>query len=301
MWELVDFVAGDITRIDDLYKAFEGVDTVFHTVSPAVSLDTKPSESLLYAVNVLGTQNVIEACIRVGVRQLIYTSSASVVFDGTALHHVDETQAYPAKHLDPYSETKAEAERCVLEANGRKGLLTVSLRPSGLFGPHDTTAWPGFLKVAREGKSRVLIGDGTNQFDWSYIENVAQAHLLAMDRLTEGSPVAGSSYFITNDEPTLFWSMADYVYSSYGYPKTNVHLPYFIMLQVCILLELIALLLGWFGFKWTPIFNRFRCANSAMNRTFSIEKAKKELGYKPHITLEEAKERTLKWFKENRR
>jgi sterol-4alpha-carboxylate 3-dehydrogenase (decarboxylating) len=66
----------------------------------------------------------------------------------------DESLPYCTTHLDGYTETKEKAERIVLEANGRKGLLTVALRPSGIFGPGDVQGWPGFIDAARNGKSK---------------------------------------------------------------------------------------------------------------------------------------------------
>lgn len=66
----------------------------------------------------------------------------------------DESLPYCKRHLDGYTETKEKAERIVLEANGKKGLLTVALRPSGIFGPGDAQGWPGFIEAARNGKSK---------------------------------------------------------------------------------------------------------------------------------------------------
>ena len=122
-------------------------------------------------VNVKGTKNVIQACIDnvrttaiilkashlslQGVKQLVFTSSASVVFDGSSLHNVDESRPYCAKHFDAYNESKALAEAAVLEANGKSGLATIALRPASIFGPRDVQAWPGFLGAAKAGKSKV--------------------------------------------------------------------------------------------------------------------------------------------------
>jgi len=294
----VEFIIGDMTRIDDLNKACEGIDTVIHCASPAVGLN-QHSEELLYAINVLGTQNVIEACIRSRVKQLIYTSSASVVFEGEPLYNADETQPLAAKFLDPYSKTKAEAEKYVLQANGRKGLLTVSLRPSGLFGPRDAQFVPGVLSAAKQGKTRFRIGDGKNKFDFTYIENVADAHLIAADKLTENSPVAGQAYFITNDEPMYFWDMIAYFCREFQLPSPKFGIPYSLALMIAIFLEFLVWFLSLFGIAFAPVFNKFRTVNVGVSRTFSIEKAKKELGYTPKITLEEGKRKTAEWFKKN--
>eukprot|EP01117_Protostelium_nocturnum_P000879 TRINITY_DN1120_c1_g2_i4.p2 TRINITY_DN1120_c1_g2~~TRINITY_DN1120_c1_g2_i4.p2 ORF type:complete len:344 (+),score=95.89 TRINITY_DN1120_c1_g2_i4:99-1130(+) len=296
----VEFILGDITSVDSVTKACQGIDTVIHTASPAVGLKGTYSEEFIYAVNVLGTQNVIEACVSNNVSQLIYTSSASVIFEGKPLHLADESTPVSSNHLDPYSKTKAEAEKYVLEANGRKNLSTISLRPSGLFGPRDVQSWPGFIETAKQGKSKVMIGDGSNQFDWTYIENVAHAHLLASDKLTTGSSISGKAYFITNDDPVPFWSMANYIYSNFGYPTTKWKLPYVFIYQLAALFVFMSMLLSYVGIKWVPAFTPFRVANAGVNRTFSVEKAKKELGYRPLVSVEEGKKRTLSYFKQMR-
>lgn len=81
-----------------------------------------------------GTKAVISAAQALGVPKLVFTSSAGVVFNGQDLIDVDERLAPPEKPMDAYNESKAKAEEMVLEANGKKGLLTVALRPAGIFG-----------------------------------------------------------------------------------------------------------------------------------------------------------------------
>ena len=90
--------------------------------------------ALYWKVNVDGTTALIAAAQALGVRKLVYTSSASVMFNGTDLINVDERLPLPRNSLDAYNESKVKAEQLVLAANGQKGLLTVSLRPAGVFG-----------------------------------------------------------------------------------------------------------------------------------------------------------------------
>jgi len=137
-----------------------------------------------------GTKAVISAAQSLGIRKLVYTSSAAVVYDGSNLVDVDERVPYPKKALDPYTESKAKAEEMVLNANGEKGLLTVALRPAGIFGPGDRQVMTGFVGVWERNQTHFQVGDNTNLFDWTYVGNVAYAHLLAADRLAE--ELAGS-------------------------------------------------------------------------------------------------------------
>lgn len=90
--------------------------------------------SLYFKVNVDGTKAVIDAAVSVGIRKLVFTSSAGVIFNGGDIVNVDERLPYPDVPLDAYNDSKAKAEEVVLEANGKGGLLTVALRPAGIFG-----------------------------------------------------------------------------------------------------------------------------------------------------------------------
>jgi nucleoside-diphosphate-sugar epimerase len=93
--------------------------------------------------------------------------------------------------LDYYTQTKAEAEQLVLKANGVNGLLTVAVRPSGIFGPGDPMMLPSMVAQARAGKMKAVIGNGQNLWDFTYIDNVVHGHLCAEKALEKGSEAAG--------------------------------------------------------------------------------------------------------------
>lgn len=107
-----------------------GATCIIHTASPPHGLDP----AIYWKVNVEGTKAVIAAAVAQNVHKLVFTSSAGVVFNGADLKGVDERLPFPERHLDAYNESKAKAEQLVLEANGKGGLLTVALRPAGIFG-----------------------------------------------------------------------------------------------------------------------------------------------------------------------
>ncbi|KAF8650119.1 hypothetical protein AX16_005356 [Volvariella volvacea WC 439] len=183
------FYSGDITDQEVLASALRkcGASCIIHTASPSTNLkDT----SIYYKVNVDGTKAVIAAAIATGVRKLVFTSSASVVFDGRDLANADERIPYPETPMDAYNDSKAQAEELVLKANGKNGLLTVALRPSGIFGPGNSQVFTGFYEVYQRGQTHFQLGDNTNLFDWTYVGNVAKAHLLAADKLDEPSPAS---------------------------------------------------------------------------------------------------------------
>ncbi|KAI0272935.1 C-3 sterol dehydrogenase [Russula aff. rugulosa BPL654] len=181
------FYPGDISdkaQVSDAIKK-SGATCIIHTASPTAGLQ---DPALYWKVNVDGTKAVIAAAKENNVPKLVYTSSAGVVFNGQDLIYVDERIPFPDKPLDAYNESKAKAEEAVLAANDTDGLLTVALRPAGIFGPGDRQVIRGFAQVLEEGRSHFQIGDNTNLFDWTYVGNVAHAHILAADKLVPQGP-----------------------------------------------------------------------------------------------------------------
>ena len=182
-------LSSDIASWWELLKGAHGV---FHT---AAKVDMFGRYDGFYRTNVVGTEHVIAACCKAGVPNLVFTSSPSVVHDGSDLCGIDESYPYP-KHFDAYyPATKARAEQLVRAANS-SGLRTVSLRPHLIWGSGDTNLVPTVVARARAGRL-TQVGDGSNLVDFSYIDDCVQAHLCAM-RALEDRPdqVGGKVYFI---------------------------------------------------------------------------------------------------------
>src|SRR4051812_12851986 len=138
-------IHGDVADSGAVSGAVAGCRTVFHVAAKAGLWGPYPE---YHRINVTGTQNVIAACRRHGVRRLIYTSSPSVVFTGHDLEGVDESIPY-ARHYDAaYPATKAIAEKLVLSSNG-PDLATISLRPHLIWGPGDNNILPRVIDRAR--------------------------------------------------------------------------------------------------------------------------------------------------------
>ncbi|GJN40871.1 hypothetical protein PR202_gn00284 [Eleusine coracana subsp. coracana] len=250
------YTSADLRDKAQVARAFEGVEVVFHMAAPDSSIN---SFQLHYSVNVEGTKNVIDACIRCKVKRLIYTSSPSVVFDGVhGIFNADESIPYPDKFNDSYSETKADAEKLVMRANGREGLLTCCIRPSSIFGPGDKLLVPSLVAAAKAGKSKVrivtdllqftmqksydmyIIGDGNNYYDFTYVENVAYGHVCAEKTLSseDGAKVAaGKTYFITNMEPIKFWEFMSLILEGLGYERPSIKIPVSVMMPVAHVVE----------------------------------------------------------------
>src|SRR5262245_54910957 len=137
----VEQCQADLADAGAVRRAAQGCDVVFHVAAKA-GLAGRFAD--YHAANVLGTQNVLAACRACGVRALVFTSSPSVVFDGTDMEGVDESAPYPLHYHAHYPATKAQAERLVLAANGPE-LATVALRPHLIWGPGDNHLVPRVL------------------------------------------------------------------------------------------------------------------------------------------------------------
>ncbi|KAI3468335.1 hypothetical protein Pfo_024998 [Paulownia fortunei] len=291
------YVSADLRDKSQVLKACQGAEVVFHMAAPDSSIN---NHQLHYSVNVQGTQNIIDACVELKIKRLIYTSSPSVVFDGVhGILNGDETLPYPAKHNDSYSATKAEGEALVIKSNGSNGLLTCCIRPSSIFGPGDKLLVPSLVAAARAGKSKFIIGDGNNMYDFTYVENVAHAHICAERALASEGMVAekaaGQAFFITNTEPIKFWEFMSLILEGLGYERPKIKIPASVMMPIAHMVELIYKLLGPYGMK-VPQLTPSRIRLLSHSRTFDCSKANELLGYTPVVPLQEGLRRTIESY-----
>jgi nucleoside-diphosphate-sugar epimerase len=277
----------DVSEREKVITAIAGMDVVFHTAA-RVGVGGRLAD--FHRANVIGSRNVVDGCVAGGVKRLIFTSSPSVVFGGAPHEGADETIPYPTRFNAHYPATKAIAERETLAANGRDGLLTCAIRPHLVWGPRDTNLIPRLLARADAGKL-AMVGDGRNLVDMVYVENAADAHLLAMDRLFTGSPVAGSAYFITQGEPVNLWDWVNRILARLGRTPVSKRIPYPLAYTAGAALEMAYRLLG---LDAEPPMTRFVAQQLTMSHHFDIGKARRELGYIPNIGANEGLERLAK-------
>nr|XP_046180693.1 sterol-4-alpha-carboxylate 3-dehydrogenase, decarboxylating [Oncorhynchus gorbuscha] len=289
----VTFHQGDLCDKQALLTALEGVSLVFHCASPAPASDDK---ALFQRVNIQGTQTVLQACTEAGVQKVVLTSSASVVFEGTDIKDGREDLPYAKKPIDYYTETKIEQEKLVLKAcDKEKGLLTVAIRPHGIFGPRDPQLVPILVDTARRGKMKFIIGDGSNLVDFTFVDNVVHGHILAAESLRPESPICGKAYHITNDEPVRFWDFMSDILVGLGYAAPRYHLPYTLVYGLALLLWLLSLLLRpLVSFK--PTFTPMRVALAGTHHFYSCSRAKQDMGYKPVVGLKDGIRRTVESY-----
>ncbi|KAJ5765842.1 hypothetical protein N7520_005401 [Penicillium odoratum] len=303
---------GDITSVESMLEVFRAAkpDVVIHTATPSVLDGNKP---LLYKVNVEGTKTLVEVaggehgdwggkC-----KAFVYTSSSSVVHD-TQSDLINVNEEWPLirgpRQKEYYSETKADAEELVLKYNRKSptGMVTAAIRPAGILGEKDTTVTHKILEHGAKASSTVLkmqLGDNDNLFDFTYVGNIAYAHMLAAHRLLasytryesgQGGPldherVDGEAFNITNDSPIYFWDATRAMWALIDRivePNEVWALPEGLLGTIGGIAETV---MGLFG--KTPRLTQRMVRYSCMTRYYSIEKAKYRLAYLPVIPVDE--------------
>lgn len=282
----VNCVQADIAASPEQWAAaFNNIDTVFH-VAAHVSMWGKYDD--FYRINVLGTRNVLRAAKNAAVKHFVYTSSPSVVADGTDLSGIDESYPYPHVYEAFYPKTKAIAEREVLASNSAE-LYSLALRPHLIWGPGDTNLIPTVLERAAAGKL-VRVGTGKNMVDLTFIDDCVAAHILAAEALAKNPYSRGEAYFISQAEPVSLWDWINQVCIRNGLPPVKRSLPKKLAHMLAGVLEFASRLRPG---QPEPLLTRFLVSEMATDHYFNISKAKRDLGYVPRYGMDEAFEVTF--------
>jgi 3beta-hydroxy-delta5-steroid dehydrogenase/steroid delta-isomerase len=289
---------GDITDKAVCAQAVAGIDTVFHTAA-IIELMGGASVSDEYrqrsfAINVGGTQNLVEAGHAAGVQRFVYTSSNSVVMGGQNIVGGDETLPYTTRFNDLYTETKVAAERYVLSQNGIDGMLTCAIRPSGIWGRGDQTMFRKLFESVIAGHVKVLIGRKSARLDNSYVHNLIHGFILAAQHLVPGGTAPGQAYFINDDDPINMFEFARPVVEACGqpWPRVRVNGP---IVRVA--------MTGWqrlhfrFGIP-APLLEPLAVERLYLDNFFSVAKACRDLGYQPLFSTEKALTECLPYYVE---
>lgn len=293
----VDVVRGDLRHRTAVAAACAGIDCVFHAAAmPGISMDAR----LYDEANRLGTENVLAGCRVAGVARLVYTSSPSVVFAGKDQSGVDESVRPDWDWLKAnrahYSLSKALAEVAVLAANSST-LATCALRPHLIWGPRDSHLIPRLIERASSGRLR-RVGDGTNLVDITYVENAAEAHLLAADALNgQTSPPAGKAYFISQGEPVNCWNWIDEVLALANLPPVRKSISAKLAWRAGAACEAAWRLLR---LNSEPPMTRFLAAQLATSHWFDISAAWRDFGYLPRVSTAEGMSRLGKGLRHQR-
>jgi len=293
--ERLDFVQGDLCSDEDVRKACEGIDTAFHTAAMFDFRGFAPraARKEIFAVNVSGVENVVRACREASVKRLVHTSSNNVTFDGPVIDG-DETRAYVKRPRDLYTETKILGEKAALAANDEGGLVTCAIRPGGIYGPGEKLILPRIVEECAGGKYVMTLGDGTALSDNTYIENLVDGHVEAARHLMPGSPLCGEAYFITDGVPINYFDFFRPLVEAMGFrhPTRSISAAW--------LRPVVAV---WEFLHWAirippPFLTRLELRKIAVSHYNRIDKARRDFGWEPPVTLDEAMDECAAYCRE---
>jgi 2-alkyl-3-oxoalkanoate reductase len=269
---------GDIADRAAVMQASAGCDAVIHVAAKAGPGLYAPD---FEAANVAGTANVLAACAEHGIGILVHTSSPSVVHGGGDIENGDESLPYAEHFHAPYPETKARAERLVLAANGA-GLKSCALRPHLIWGPGDNQLVPRLVEKNRAGKLRLPAPE--KLIDTVYIDNAAEAHVLALDNLAASGTAAGKAYFISNGEPLANGEIIARLLEAWGETPRIGRVPFGVAMAAAGTVEALWRLTRR---RSDPPLSRFVVEHLATAHWYNIEAARRDLGYQPSVSIEE--------------
>jgi nucleoside-diphosphate-sugar epimerase len=284
-----EVIRGDLADPEAVRKAVEGVDLIFHCAAKVG--DRGPVEEYR-AVNVEALRTLFDAVTGRPLRRFVHVSSLGV-YEARHHHGTDESEPLPERHIDGYTQTKVESERLALQYQREHAVPVAVLRPGFIYGPRDRTVLPEIIKNLAAGKVHYLGGD-VRVLNTIYVGNLVEAVFQAVD-----NPAAvGQVYNLTDGEEVTRRRFFDAVCGGLGLPTPHQRLPRW-------LAGLAVRVLRWQGLRAErkgrkALLPPARYKFLLLNLDFSIEKAKRELGYRPAYTFEQGMAETIAWYRQNR-
>ena len=282
----VEVALGDLADKNSLERALEGCNALFHAAADYRLWARHPQQ--LYQTNVAGTVNIMQAALNAGIKRIVYTSSVATLglhADGSP---ADENSPVTLNDMiGNYKRSKFLAEAEVKRMIAGQGLPAVIVNPSTPVGPRDIRPTPTGRMVldAACGRTPAYVDTGLNLV---HVDDVAQGHLLAFER-----GVVGERYILGGRNMTLKEILTEVARIS-GQKPPRVRLPHNLVLPIAYLSEAWAWLTN--GPEPRATVDGVRLSKKYM--FFSIEKARRELGYNPR-PVEEALKDAVEWFRAN--
>lgn len=264
---------GDFCVPEDIEKACEGMDYVVHC---GALLKGWGRRADYIKTNVEGTRNVLTACEKSSIKRLVHTSSPSAHGLRNNLNITEEDQNWNNR-LNYYIESKLMAEKMI---RAQDKVPWSMIRPRGITGVGDKNMLPVLIDVNRQigiplfQKGKVLV-------DLVCAENAAMALRLCMEK----DEALGQAYNITNGEPKLVTELAEEMFAALGTKAKYIRMPFVPVYAVAAVLEAVWKLLG--KYDKAPPLTRMNVCTLGRSQIFSIEKAKRELGYEPKVSISE--------------
>jgi UDP-glucose 4-epimerase len=259
-----ELVGGDIRDVAALDAALAGMEAVIHLAAAGSVVMSVEDPVTNFDVNVLGTFRVLDAARRAGVERTVQASTGGALI-GDATPPVDECSL--PKPISPYGASKLAGEGYAYAFAKAYGLRTVALRFANVYGPWSARkrgAMTLFFQAIHEGKPMVIYGDGTASRDYTHVEDIARALVLALEHDVPG----GTVLHIASGVETTVLELARLCAAAAGVPDH-------------------------------PIEYRPKRPGEVGRNFASYDLAKQVLGYEPHISREAGVGKTWQWFQES--
>lgn len=280
-------VVGDLDAVDALDEALPGCDTVFHLA--AYAKPWSKDRSLPYRINVAGTENVLKAALKAGVRRFVFTSSAAVIGPSPGTDPIDESFPRTVPWFNEYEETKAAAGELVRSYN-RDGMECVIVNPTRVYGPgpiNESNSVTKMISLYARGRWRIIPGDGKSVGNYVMVDDVVRGHILASQK---GRP--GEQYILGGENLT-FDRFFETLATLTGRRLWLVRVPVSLMSAVAGVMEWQASFTGIPPLITPPWIKKYLC-----HWSLSSGKAEAELGYHP-VSFADGARTTLEWLGES--
>jgi nucleoside-diphosphate-sugar epimerase len=279
----VEAVTGDLRDPASLTRAMQGIDTVYHIA--ALYRPENVWRREMWETNVRGTQNMLDAAVKGGVRRFVHCSTVGVHGD---IRHPPANEEAPYAPGDYYQESKAEGEQVVLDYMARGRLPIVVVRPAGIYGPRDLR----FLKLFKAIKTRkfAMIGSGEVIYHMTYIDDLIGGILLC----SRQERALGNVYILAGEEATTLNRLVQVIAEGLGVPAPRLRIPVAPVYLAGFICELLCKPLG-----VNPPLYRRRVNFFRKTRSFDISKAKRELGFTPKTDLKTGIGLTVRWYRQH--
>jgi len=276
-------ILGSVTDRETVKKSLEDVQGVFHLAAAFRQINA--SRKTYWDVNVEGTRILCEESLKKPLQKFVYCSTQGIHGD---IKNPPGSEDSPIVPVDYYQLTKYEGEKVVKEF-AVKGLKSVIIRPTAIYGPGDPERFLYLFRFARKGKF-YMFGSGKAFYHPVYIDNLCDSFYDAW----ESDKTHAETYIIADSEYFTIKELVKKIGQSMGIKVKFIHLPFFPLYAAACLCEFI-----YKPFKKSPPLFRRRVDWFRQNRAFKIDKARRELNYNPRIGIEEGLKRTAKWYKDN--
>lgn len=282
----VEVVYGDLTEPETLKRAVQGVQRVYN-----VAAKTGPwgLEDVYRATNVGGLADLISAAMEAGVQRIVHTSSITVY--GHHLHGIITEDSPLHAEDNPYSRTKIAGEKLIDNLVKDRGAPVVIVRPAWIYGPRDRASFGRFVSLVESGKG-FIIGSGKNIVPVVYVRDVAQGLIKAGD---SGDKVIGQAYTIADDQRVTQAEYLNTIADFLQVPPVSRRFPYLALYGSGRAAELTWQALGRRKSAPPPV-TTYGVTLLGGNQEFSIEKARRELGYAPQFDVIRGVSEGVKWY-----